>query len=87
MTTVPGAPAGSAAATRDRRASARLIAAVVLAVVLTVFALLNSQSVRIHLVFTTARLPMIVVIAVCAVIGVIVGWLIGRRRAARGAWP
>jgi uncharacterized integral membrane protein len=84
---MPGAPGGSAAATRDRRASARLIAAVVLAVVVTLFALLNSQRVRIHLVFTTTHLPMIVVIAVCAVIGVLVGWLIGRRRAARGAWP
>lgn len=64
-----------------------MIAAAVLAVLLTLFAVLNSQTVRVHLVFTTARLPMIVVVVVCAVIGIAVGWLIARRRAARGAWP
>jgi uncharacterized integral membrane protein len=76
-----------AQAARDHKARARLIAALVLAVLLTLFAVLNGQTVRVHFVFTTARVPMIVVIVVCAVIGVAVGWLIGRRRAARGAWP
>jgi uncharacterized integral membrane protein len=42
---------------------------------------LNSQTVSVHLILTTARLPMIVVIALCAVIGVAVGWTISRRRA------
>jgi uncharacterized integral membrane protein len=53
----------------------------------TLFAVLNSQTVSVHLILTTAHLPMIVVIALCAVIGVAVGWMIGRRRAARGAGP
>lgn len=72
---------------RDRKARARIVAAAVLAVLLTLFAVLNGQTVRVHFIFTTARVPMIVVIVVCAVIGVVVGWLIARRRAARGAWP
>jgi uncharacterized integral membrane protein len=74
-------------AARDRKARARLVAAAILAAVVTLFAVLNSQTVSVHLILTTARLPMIVVIALCAVIGVAVGWMIGRRRAARGAGP
>ena len=64
-----------------------MVAAIVLAVVLTLFAVLNSQRVRVHLIFGTTHLPMIVVIAICGLIGLAVGWLIGRRRAARGARP
>ena len=70
-----------AEAPRDRKARARLVAAAVLAAVVTLFAVLNSQTVSVHLILTTARLPMIVVIALCAVIGVAVGWTISRRRA------
>ena len=82
-----GGSADNASAARGRRASARMVAAIVLAVVLTLFAVLNSQRVRVHLIFGTTHLPMIVVIAICGLIGLAVGWLIGRRRAARGARP
>jgi uncharacterized integral membrane protein len=89
MATIGDAPGDEhrAHALRDRKAGAKTIAAALLAALLTLFAALNSQTVSVHLVFTTAHLPMIVVIAVCALIGIAVGWLIGRRRAARGAWP
>lgn len=89
MTTIGQAPGDQhrAEAQRDRKAQAKTIAAALLAALLTLFAVLNGQTVRVHLVFTTAHLPMIAVIAVCALIGIAVGWLIGRRRAARGAWP
>jgi uncharacterized integral membrane protein len=87
MTTAGGAPAGGAARAQNRKTNARIVAAAVLAVVLTLFAVLNSQRVRVHLIFTITHLPMIVVIAVCGLIGLAVGWLIGRRRAARGAYP
>jgi uncharacterized integral membrane protein len=76
-----------AQAARDRKSRARLIAAVVLAAVVTLFAVLNSQTVSVHFILTTARLPMIVVIAACALIGVAVGWVIGRRRATRVTKP
>ena len=83
MTTI-----GESSGDRQRpAATGRMIVAVVLAVLLTLFAVLNSQSIRVHLIFTTTHWPMIVVIAVCGLIGIAVGWLIGRRRAARGAWP
>ena len=89
MTTIGQAPGDRhrAQAQRDRKPRGKAIAAALLAALLTLFAALNSQTVSVHLVFTTAHLPMIVVIAVCALIGIAVGWLIGRRRAARGAWP
>ncbi len=85
MTTIGQGPADRPRAdvTLDRKAGAKMTAAALV----TLFAALNGQTVRVHLVFTTTHVPMIVVIAVCAVIGVAVGWLIGRRRAARGAWP
>jgi uncharacterized integral membrane protein len=89
MTTVGQAPGDRqrSPAAANRKTGAKTIAAALLAALVILFAVLNSQTVRVHFVFTTARVPMIVVIAVCAAIGVAVGWLIGRRRAARGAWP
>jgi uncharacterized integral membrane protein len=49
------------------------------------FAVLNSQTVKVHFLATTAGLPLIVVIVLCGVIGFVIGWLTSRRRAARSA--
>jgi uncharacterized integral membrane protein len=67
-------------ARRHRRDTARLLAAVVLGALLAVFAVLNSQNVRIHWIVTTTRLPMIVVIVGCGLVGAVCSWLIARRR-------
>jgi uncharacterized integral membrane protein len=67
-------------ARRDRKATARLLAATVLGALLTLFAVLNSQSVRVHWIVTTTHVPMIVVIVGCGLIGAGVSWLIARRR-------
>jgi uncharacterized integral membrane protein len=67
-------------ARQDRKATARLVAAVVLGALLALFAVLNSQSVRIHWIVTTTDVPMIVVIVACGLIGAGVSWLIARRR-------
>jgi uncharacterized integral membrane protein len=64
----------------ERKATARLLAALVLGAFLALFAVLNSQSVQIHWIVTTTHLPMIVVIVGCGLIGAIVSWLIARRR-------
>lgn len=87
MTTIGQAPGDrhEPEAARDHKTRAKIVAVAILATALTLFAVLNSQTVEVHFIFTTARLPMIVVIALCAAIGVAVGWLIARRRAARGA--
>src|SRR5262249_20291968 len=65
---------------RDRRTTARLVAAVFLGAVLTLFAVLNSQTVRVHWIVTTTDVPMIVVIVVAGLLGALVSWLIARRR-------
>jgi uncharacterized integral membrane protein len=89
MTTIGQAPGdrNPAGGMHDRKAGAKVIAAALLAALVTLFAALNSQTVRVHFVFTTTHVPMIAVIAVCAVIGLAVGWLIGRRRGAPSAAP
>jgi uncharacterized integral membrane protein len=51
------------------------------------FAVLNGQTVKVHLIATTVHLPLIVVIVVCGVIGAALGWLVFRRRAARSHAP
>lgn len=67
-------------ARRDRRTHGRLLAAVALGALLALFAVLNSQSVRIHWIVTTTDVPMIVVIVGCGLIGALVTWLVMRRR-------
>lgn len=52
----------------------------VCAVVLVVFAILNFDDVRIHFAVDTVDAPLVVVIALCALLGFVIGWFIGRRR-------
>lgn len=50
-----------------------------LVALLLVFALLNRQSVRMHWIFTTSDTPLILLILGFALIGVVVGYFVGRR--------
>jgi len=68
-----------AADSSDRKAKARLLGAALLGAVIAVFAALNSQSVRVHWIVTTTNAPLIVVILVCALIGVAIGFMLARR--------
>ena len=70
-------PAGDAPPRRQR---ARVIAAAVLGAVFAVFAVLNSQSVRVHWIAGTTSLPLIVVIVLGALVGALVLGLITWRR-------
>jgi uncharacterized integral membrane protein len=63
------------------------VAAGILGGLLVLFAVLNSQTVKVHLVATTLHLPLIVVIAGCVAVGFLIGWLMFRRRAARRSAP
>jgi uncharacterized integral membrane protein len=49
-------------------------------VVLAVFALANIDDVRVDFAFDTVRAPLVVVIFLCALLGFVIGWFIGRRR-------
>lgn len=60
-----------------------MITAVVLGVLIVLFAAVNSQTVTIHWIVTTTQTPMIVVIAGCGLVGFAVGYLFARRRASR----
>ena len=65
---------------RDRRRDARLVATGVAAVLLVWFALVNLQDVQIHFWIGTKHAPLIVVTAVSAGLGAVVGILLTRRR-------
>jgi uncharacterized integral membrane protein len=62
--------------------SSRTITAIVLGVLIVLFAAVNSQSVTIHWIVTTSQTPLIVVIVGCGLVGFAAGYLVARRRAA-----
>jgi len=72
----------SSAAPVRNKPSPKMITAVVLVVLIVLFAVANSQTVTIHWIVTTTQTPMIVVIAGCGLVGFAVGWMLARRRAA-----
>jgi uncharacterized integral membrane protein len=76
-------PAGQTPA--DRRQRTRLISAAVLGAVVTAFALLNLDDVKVHWLVSTAQTPLIVVIALAFVLGMIVDRLVIRARRKRRA--
>ena len=65
--------------------STRAIGATLLVIVLLLFALFNTQRVTVHWIFATTTAPLVVVIAGCALVGLVAGWLLTHRRVARKA--
>ena len=59
-------------------AGGRIAAGLLIALIL-VFALLNSQSVRMHWIVTTTTQPLFVVLLVFAGLGLAIGYILGRR--------
>ena len=47
---------------------------------LLVFAILNTDEVAVDFVFDTVRAPLVLLIAICALLGFAIGWFVGRRR-------
>jgi len=52
-------------------------------VVLVLFMALNSQSVTVHFVFTTAQMPLIFALLIAALLGALIGWAVPRLRKPR----
>lgn len=75
---------GSDPAAGARRERARRIAIGILVTVALLFAILNFDSVKVHLLFATVTMPLVIVIAACLLIGGLIGAYAGRRRARRG---
>jgi uncharacterized integral membrane protein len=63
---------------RDTGTVMKLIVALALVILFIVFVAGNSQEVPVNLVFTTASIRLIWVFVGCALIGAIVGYLLGR---------
>jgi uncharacterized integral membrane protein len=60
------------------------IAALVVTVVVIVFAAVNSQTVKVDWIFTTTKSPLILVIVVAGLLGAFVGAFVRSRRRRRG---
>ena len=55
------------------------IAVGLLVALVVVFAVLNSQSVRMHWIVTTTDTPLFILLVLFAVIGLAIGYIVGRR--------
>lgn len=72
-------PPGPPEPKRSRREQARTAGMVVLAVVITLFAVLNLESVKVNWIFGTGEVPLIIVIVVSVLFGVVLTYLVDRR--------
>ena len=55
------------------------IAVGLLVALIVVFAVLNSQSVRMHWIVTTTDTPLFILLVLFALIGLLIGYIVGRR--------
>lgn len=79
----PDAAPTRAAARRSSTERARLLAVAILAVLATLFAVLNLGEVKVDLLFGSRHIPLILVIVACLAIGGVLGAVIGRRGGVR----
>jgi uncharacterized integral membrane protein len=68
---------------RSRREQARIGALIVLAVVITVFAVLNVDEVKVHWIFGSGEAPLIIVIVISLLVGIILTHFAERRSGGR----
>lgn len=63
----------------------RVILGILILVLFVIFVSLNSDSVTVHFIFTETRTPLVWVFLICALVGALVAFLLGRpgRRASR----
>ena len=72
-------PPESAGEKRSRRERARIAAMVVLAVLITLFAVLNGKQVKVNWIAGSGKAPLIIVIVVSLLVGVVLGHFAERR--------
>jgi uncharacterized integral membrane protein len=68
---------------RNRREQARTAGLVLLAVLITLFAVLNLESVKVNWIFGTGEAPLIIVIVVSVLFGIVLTYLVDRRASKR----
>lgn len=79
MSSQTGQESGSEPARRGRRESARTIAAVALAILITLFAVFNLDEVKVHWVVGSGRAPLIIVIVISLLAGIVMTYVAERR--------
>jgi uncharacterized integral membrane protein len=68
---------------RSRREQTRTAALVVLAVLITLFAVFNFDEVKVHWIVGSGRAPLIIVIVISLLVGVVLTYFAERRTAKR----
>jgi uncharacterized integral membrane protein len=68
---------------RSRREVARTTGFVVLAVLITLFAVLNVESVEVNWIFGSGKAPLIIVILISLLVGIVLTYLVDRRTSRR----
>jgi uncharacterized integral membrane protein len=64
---------------RGRREQGRTVVLLILAVLITLFAVLNVHDVKVHLIFGSHELPLIIVIVISLLVGMLLGYAASRR--------
>ena len=65
-----------------RNISPKLVIAIILVVIVVVLAIVNSKKVKVDFVAADVTLPLFVVIVGAAVVGLVIGYFLGRREKA-----
>ena len=78
--TRPRSSEGSTRPGRSRAEQARLAIAFALGALVVLFAVLNLDAVQVNWILWVSTAPLIIVIVVCLVLGMAIGWILGRRR-------
>jgi lipopolysaccharide assembly protein A len=76
-------PPGPPEPKRSRREQARTAGLLLLAVLITLFAVLNLESVKVNWIFGSGEIPLIIVIVVSALFGIVLTYLVDRRASKR----
>lgn len=76
-------PPGPPQPKRSRRELARTTGFVILAVFITLFAVLNTESVEVNWILGSGQAPLIVVILISLLVGIVLTYLMDRRAAKR----
>jgi uncharacterized integral membrane protein len=74
----PTAAGGASAKKRSQREVARTAALVILAILITLFAVFNLKEVKVSYVFGSGKAPLIIVIVISALVGVVLGYFADR---------
>jgi len=74
---------GSPQPKRSRREQTRTAGLVILAVLITLFAVLNLESVEVNWIFGSGKAPLIIVIVISLLVGIVLTYLVERRSSRR----